>query len=185
MRRSGLLVLVVVTLSSNAAQPAPMQEQNAAHDFDFLYGQWCVHNRRLKQRLANSHDWIEFEAQDSFHAIPGGLGSEENYRTNYWTDFAAIGLHLYEPAAQQWTLYWGDNRNMPGTIQPLATGRFINGVGVFYAPDSFAGKPITVRVTWKQTEPDTARWEQAFSTDKGKSWETNWTMDFERCPENQ
>jgi len=31
------------------------------HDFDFLVGQWRVHCRTLKERLANSHEWIEFE----------------------------------------------------------------------------------------------------------------------------
>ena len=28
--------------------------------------------------------------------------------------------------------------------------------------------------------PDSARWEQAFSVDRGRSWETNWYMDFRR-----
>jgi hypothetical protein len=31
------------------------------HDFDFLVGQWQAHHRKLKQRLANNHEWIEFE----------------------------------------------------------------------------------------------------------------------------
>lgn len=28
-----------------------------------------------------------------------------------------------------------------------------------------------------------ARWEQAFSSDGGITWETNWTMDFSRVEE--
>jgi hypothetical protein len=31
------------------------------HDFDFLVGHWRVHHRKLKQRLANNHEWVEFE----------------------------------------------------------------------------------------------------------------------------
>jgi hypothetical protein len=27
---------------------------------------------------------------------------------------------------------------------------------------------------------DAARWEQAFSTDQGENWETNWVADFTR-----
>jgi hypothetical protein len=32
-----------------------------ASDFDFLIGDWRVHHRRLKERLANSQEWIEFD----------------------------------------------------------------------------------------------------------------------------
>ena len=31
------------------------------HEFDFLVGEWHAHHRKLKQRLANNHEWIEFE----------------------------------------------------------------------------------------------------------------------------
>jgi hypothetical protein len=32
------------------------------------------------------------------------------------------------------------------------------------------------------TSPDACRWEQAYSADGGKTWETNWTMEFSREP---
>ncbi|MBS0432894.1 MAG: hypothetical protein JSS21_10905 [Proteobacteria bacterium] len=150
------------------------------HDFDFLLGHWNVHNRRLKQRLADSHDWVEFAAKDSFAELPGGLGTEEHYSTDFWKGYAALGLHLYDPQHRAWTLYWADNRNAPGTLQTLAKGAFVDGVGVFCAPDRFNGKPITVRILWQRIDARHARWEQAFSTDRGASWETNWTMDFTR-----
>src|SRR3984957_13968221 len=31
------------------------------HDFDFLVGKWQAHHRKLNLRLANNHEWIEFE----------------------------------------------------------------------------------------------------------------------------
>ena len=46
--------------------------------------------------------------------------------------------------------------------------------------DIDAGKPIRVRFTWSNTNSATPRWEQAFSSDGGKTWETNWIMDFRR-----
>lgn len=153
---------------------------DGAHDFDFLIGKWKVRNRRLAQRLASSHKWIEFAAADSFDLLPGGLGTEEHYATDFWRGYAALGLHLYDPEHRSWVLYWADNRNAPGAMQALAKGGFVDGVGVFCAPDTFAGKPITVRILWKRIDRDHVRWEQAFSTDRGKSWETNWTMDFTR-----
>jgi hypothetical protein len=33
---------------------------------------------------------------------------------------------------------------------------------------------------WSRITREAARWEQAFSLDKGASWETNWIMDFTR-----
>ena len=57
-------------------------------------------------------------------------------------------------------------------------GRFEAGIGTFYADDSFGGRPIRVRFLWTGTGTPSPRWEQAFSTDGGATWETNWEMDF-------
>lgn len=35
---------------------------------------------------------------------------------------------------------------------------------------------IRVRYTWDETTATTARWQQAFSPDEGRTWETNWIM---------
>jgi hypothetical protein len=37
-----------------------------------------------------------------------------------------------------------------------------------------------VRYTWDIRDHDHARWQQAFSYDD-RTWETNWTADFERA----
>ena len=42
------------------------------------------------------------------------------------------------------------------------------------------GRDIRIRFIWSRIANDSARWEQAFSTDDGNSWETNWYMDFTR-----
>src|SRR5258708_7825756 len=46
---------------------------SGVHDFDFLVGHWQVHHRKLKKRLANSHEWIEFEGTLSSQPLMGGL----------------------------------------------------------------------------------------------------------------
>ena len=51
-----------------------------------------------------------------------------------------------------------------------------HGHRTFYADDQFKGKPIRVRYLWNAST--TPHWEQAFSNDGGKTWETNWEMDF-------
>ncbi|HEX4481152.1 MAG TPA: hypothetical protein VH082_10105 [Rudaea sp.] len=167
---------------TQAAPPQPMRDDSASaqHQFDFLIGDWKITNHRLKARLAHSSEWIDFEATDSFHALPGGLGTEENFRTEHWPQYNAIGLHLFDPSEKKWFLYWADNKNSPGVMQTLATGFFSDGVGTFYGTDTVDGQPVIVRIIWKRIDADHARWEQAFSIDDRKSWETNWTMDFVR-----
>ena len=68
----------------------------------------------------------------------------------------------------------------PHQLDVPVVGSFSDGVGIFYADDTLDGRPIRIRFTWRATDPDNPRWEQAFSADHGASWETNWTMDFSR-----
>jgi hypothetical protein len=59
-------------------------------------------------------------------------------------------------------------------------GRFSGGRGEFYGDDTHEGTPIRVRYIWSDITPTSARWEQAFSVDGEKTWETNWIMEFTR-----
>jgi len=152
-----------------------------SHDFDFLYGKWAMHNRRLVRRLTDSHDWVEFAATSDCRPLPGGLGNEDVYRTDYWPNFVGLSLRIYNPQTHLWSISWVDNHNAPGVLQPPQVGAFSKDVGFFDAADSFNGKPIVVRFIWKKLDNDHARWEQAFSPDNGKTWETNWTMDLTRA----
>jgi hypothetical protein len=88
-------------------------------------------------------------------------------------------LRSFHPEKNQWAIWWLDGRN-PWSLDPPVVGQFTNGVGVFYADDQFNGRPIRVRFLWTVPQPDSPHWEQAFSSDAGATWETNWTMDFSR-----
>lgn len=65
-------------------------------------------------------------------------------------------------------------------LDPPLVGQFRDGRGLFFGADLFEGKPIDVRFIWSDMTPTSCRWEQAFSPDKGETWETNWTMMFAR-----
>ena len=66
----------------------------------------------------------------------------------------------------------------PGLLDPPVIGSFSGDVGIFEGEDTFEGRPIHVRFIWSGITPPSPRWEQAFSPDGGKTWETNWVMDF-------
>src|SRR5208283_6106459 len=68
-----------------------------------------------------------------------------------------------------------------GPLDPPVRGSFQDGVGTFYADDTWEGKPIRMRFIWSKITATSCHWEQAFSTDKGVTWETNWVQDIQRA----
>jgi len=150
-------------------------------DFDFLIGHWQVHHRRLKERLANSREWIEFEGTSVVQKVMGGYGTvDDNLIELPSGTYRAAGLRAFDTKSGQWSIWWLDGRMPQGPLDPPVRGSFSDGVGTFYSDETFNGRPIRVRFTWSGITPTTCHWEQAFSTDGGASWETNWVMDFKR-----
>lgn len=154
------------------------ETNDGRHDFDFLPGSWRVQNRWLMKRLAGCEDWATFESTCVCRHILGGLGNEDEFRTDYWPGFVGMSFRFFDPQKEEWSIYWADTRT--GVLQPPVFGSFSDGKGVFKGVDEFDGKPIDVRYIWSNISATTARWEQAFSPDGGQTWETNWIMDFAR-----
>jgi hypothetical protein len=159
---------------------SPAMPPQPSHDFDFLHGRWIVHNRRLRERLVGCTEWEAFDAVQVCRPILGGFGNEDELVTDAFGEHRFIGMtiRLFDPQAREWSIYWVDNRSVQ--LQPPVRGRFDGGVGTFHGRDAHLGTPVLARFIWTVLSADRARWEQAFSTDDGSSWETNWTMDFER-----
>jgi hypothetical protein len=150
-------------------------------DFDFLVGHWQVHHRRLKERLADNHEWVEFEGSAVTQKIMGGYGTlDDNVLELPAGTYRGVGLRSFEPKSGTWSIWWLDSRTPLGPLDPAVRGSFRGGVGTFVADDTFNGRPIRVRFTWSKITPASCHWEQAFSTDNGATWETNWVMDFKR-----
>jgi hypothetical protein len=151
------------------------------HDFDFLIGHWQVHHRRLKERLAGSHEWIEFEGTSVMQTVLGGYGNVDDNMMEFPAGaYRGVSLRSFEPASGQWSIWFLDSRMPLGPLDPPVRGRFKDGTGTFLADDTFNGRPIRVRYLWSKITPASCHWEQAFSTDGGITWETNWMMDFKR-----
>lgn len=159
-----------------------VKERATSHDFDFWMGRWNVHNRRLAQRLAGSDDWDEFDAMVAARPLPGGLGNEDVFCSEYGGGFIGMSFRFYDPETGQWSIYWADTRR-PGLLDPPVIGSFSGDTGLFEGDDTFEGRPIRVRFIWSRVGTPNPRWEQAFSDDGGETWETNWIMDFTRALE--
>ena len=149
-------------------------------DFDFFMGSWRVAHRRLRKRLADCTEWDEFGGTSVARKLLGGAGNvDDNWIELPGGAYRAVTLRAYNSAADRWSIWWLDGR-FPDRVDTPMVGQFANAVGTFYADDTFEAKPIRVRFFWTRPGYDTPRWEQAFSADAGKTWETNWIMNFTR-----
>ena len=112
--------------------------------------------------------------------ILGGFGNvDDNLLELPAGTYRAISLRSFDPATNQWSIWWLDGRS-PGRLDPPVVGGFEDGVGTFIAEDTFKDKPILVRFLWSDITVSTCRWEQAFSPDGGATWEVNWIMESTR-----
>jgi hypothetical protein len=155
-----------------------MEVKNGAADFDFLMGSWTVRNRRLLERLKGCTEWVEFPATNVARPLLHGLGNEDELRTEYWPGFIGMSFRFFNPETQQWAIYWADSRR--GVLEPPVFGSFEGDTGTFHGTDTLEGRPVRVRFIWSRIHSGSPRWEQAFSADDERTWETNWVMEMTR-----
>jgi hypothetical protein len=154
-------------------------ENDGRNDFDFLLGAWKVHHRTLKKRLHGATEWQKFEGDMVHRNILSGLGNiDENLIHTTAGTVQAIALRLFNPVSKEWSIYWSTDRT--GTLDVPVIGAFKDGRGEFYSQETFEGRHIYSRFLWSKIAANSCQWEQAFSEDGGKTWETNWIMEFER-----
>jgi hypothetical protein len=191
MRRLGIIVAVVLMATGTLAEvdasedtpaaPTEASDLSGLHDFDFFVGEWRTHSRRLKERLVGSTEWEEFEGTIVSRRLMEGFANVDDTVFNTPEGiYRGVAPRAYDPKTGQWAIWWIDGRNPFGNLDPPLKGRFVNGIGTFYGDDTLRGKPIKMRFTWSHITRTSARWEQAFSPDGGKTWETNWQQRLER-----
>lgn len=166
--------------SAAAPQPRPATERDGQHDFDFEFGHWKGHNRRLLHPLTGANDWVEFDGDLVARPLWGGRANVDEVEADTPAGhIEGMTVRTYNTKSHQWSLYWANQKNGSFSL-PATVGYFKDGIGDFYDQEDWNGITILVRFRWTVTNPDQPRWEQAFSTDGGKTWETNWTVTFTR-----
>ena len=152
-------------------------------DFDFVHGSWAVRNRRRRDSLdAASTEWDEFASTGTHAPLLGGIGNLETYETTEFPglgQFSGLALRLHQPDTDTWRIWWSSNA-APGRLDPPLVGGFEGRRGTFFSRDVVNGTDVEVRFVWQHVDDTTAIWEQAFSTDGGDTWDTNWVMEMTR-----
>ncbi len=164
------------------SDPADFPQRDGSHDFDFLIGDWKAHVRRLPDRLNKSNVWIEYDGISNHKKL---LDSNANFEefdvtsTDKKLRIKAQTLRLYNPDSHQWSIYLVDVDK--GTLGlPPVVGVFTGNRGEFFDQEAYKGHAILVRYVWLNISPKSARMEQSFSPDGGKTWEVNWICELSR-----
>jgi len=188
MKANCLAMLVLGTLFSlpigaqTTSNPVNLAQRDGSRDFDFLMGDWKAHVRRLPDRLDNSNVWIEYDGISNHHKILDSNSNFEEFEvtsTDKTLHIKGQTLRLYNPASRQWSIYLVDVDK--GTLDlPPMIGSFIGDRGEFYDQEQYKGRAILVRYVWLNLSPKSARMEQSFSPDGGKTWEVNWICELSR-----
>lgn len=145
-----------------------------AKNFDDMDGTWDTVSRRLNDFL-HGDEWEESPAVSTYSRLWDGRANfdEIHFPT---LGYSGCTLRLFDPEKEEWSLYWASSRN--GLLaMPPNVGKFDpDGIGRFYCEEKWEGEDIICRYEWSDMSETTARWEQAFSLDGGKTWKPNWVM---------
>ena len=180
---AAMIRVAATALPARAAEPSAAAAPAATardgrHDFDPLIGRWKYHLKRLKDRLAGSHEWVEFEGTGECRPIWDGAMLEKAVFEAPGSRIEGAVVRLYNPETRQWRLYWTARNG--GLFDPPQIGEFRKGVGEFFAQDTWKGRTVLVRFQWSRLDSPSPHFEQAYSDDGGKTWEVNWITDQTR-----
>ena len=164
---------------AKAGPPEASAERDGQHDFDFEFGSWKAHIKRLLHPLTGSNSWVDLEGTSILRKVWDGRANLGELEVgNPTTHLEGLSLRLYNPDSHQWSIYWSNSED--GSLGTPMIGQFKNGRGEFYNQEFFQGVAIYVRFIFSDITPNSFRLEQAFSADGGKTWETNWIATFAR-----
>src|SRR5690242_2669031 len=180
MNSSRVLLAIAIlagSVLSSATTHAEEKTASSARDFDFLVGDWHAHHRRL---LPDGSKWVEFDGTLSCRKLlDGSVNLEEHELPAPTGAYRAIGLRAFDPKTRDWSIWWLDGR-YPSLMGKPVVGHFENGVGRFYSQYEQDGKTLIGRYLWSNITAQSARWEQASSSDGGKTWQPNWILTLTR-----
>lgn len=187
MRFFGAIFVLLLSLNIGIgiASTTPLlapTSRDGRNDFNFLFGRWHTHYRILRNRLVHDTVWYSCGGDaliTPFWSNAGNLevGTLRCPPPRGYVD--SLTLRTYSQDTHQWSLWWGTKKL--GVVPPPQIGHFnASGIGEFFANDTWKGRPVIVRYQWK-TINGLPHFEQAYSTDGGGTWETNWVCDYTRA----
>ena len=182
-RVPGAVASVLATL---IAAPSPVASQDfpvssslppEARQFDFWIGEWDV-NLRIRQEDGTWPDAVRSTAH--IYPILNGKAILELWSDERQTGIKGYSLRYFDTGRNEWVLWlnWpGPNRSGSSSL----AGTFRHGRGEFFSTSTAQDGTETIsRYTFSDVTPTSLRWDDAFSTDGGRTWTNGWIMEFSR-----
>jgi hypothetical protein len=141
--------------------PTPPRE---VKQFDFWLGEWdCT--------------WGEGQrGSNSVRAILGGFVVQENFNGEPAMPYHGLSVSAYSPALKKWRQTWVDDA---GTYLDFV-GEFADGRMVLARTAVEESSPALQRMVWHNIAADTLDWEWQRSEDAGATWQTKWSIHYQR-----
>jgi hypothetical protein len=140
---------------------------------------WKTHIHRLQKPLTGSRTWTDYDGTSVVSKVWGGRASILELEADGPAGhIEGVGLRLFNPRSHQWSLNWANGSDAVMTT-PMV-GKFAHGQVSFTTRKNSRGRIIMSRNGFSDITPNSSHFEQAFSDDAGKTWETNWIMTFNR-----
>ncbi len=166
--------VAILALGLLAAPRVPAAAADGAHDFDWDIGTWATHQKRLLHPLTGSTTWVDYTGTDVVRKVWDGANTGMIEADGPAGHLEIFTLRLYNPDSHQWSIAFV-NRAV-STLSLPVVGEFKDGRGEFYDQEPYNGKMILVRFSVSDISADACHFEQAFSADGGKTWETNFIV---------
>jgi hypothetical protein len=164
-----------------ATHPAPQRalptpavaHDGTPHDFDFELGTWSTHLRRLVHPLTGSTTWVEYDGSSVVRPVWNGQANFVELDVSGPAGrIVGLSLRMFDPETRTWSLNFASAAG--GGMGVPAIGGFKGGRGEFFDHEEYGGRTILVRSVISDVTPTSYRFEQSFSPDEGRTWETNW-----------
>lgn len=149
------------TLMSQVEGSAPCSTEEA-RQFDFWIGDWdCT--------------WGEDgRGTNTIRATLDGCVIEEHFDANPTADFRGMSISTYSPTVGKWLQTWVDNA---GNYFDLSGG--MQDDRMVLVCDEL-GTAARLRMVFHNIQPDGFDWEWERSEDQGRTWETRWSIRYQR-----
>jgi hypothetical protein len=162
----------------------PLTERDAqSGGFDYSFGNWREHSKRLLHPLTGDGNWIDMQGSTAVSKIWNGRASIAEFKAEGPAGpLEILALRVYNPVARQWSVDFATSAvGELGAVPGL--GEFKNGRIDFFDAEPINGRQTLVRFSCWGLGASRMQTEQAYSADGGKSWEVNWVNQYTRVGE--